>query len=330
VRSQIAIEVACPFAEERCECDPAREINSSPTASKILRLRGCAARLRTRPIAAFTLVELLVVIGIIAVLIAIVLPSLFRAREQANRVKCANNLRQIYMAMYFYSNNERDHGFPRAVYNPTNQQLQLDNAGYMVPDTFGHSGYVGENNVPASLFLLFKTMNVNPVLLICPSSNGAPTFVNVDRQLSSNWETIPRDMTYSLTTPYPSPAAVTSGFLWRNTLKADFPLAADINPGTRGGNNPPNNVIAPPHDAPTRLMRQANSNNHANVGQNVVYADGHVQFQTTPYCGARHPNGFVDHIYTAGDTDGGSCDDKSLPVDKADAVMLPTDDPGGQ
>jgi prepilin-type N-terminal cleavage/methylation domain-containing protein len=55
----------------------------------------------------FTLVELLVVIGIIALLIAILLPALRGAREQANRTKCMANHKQLMTAFLMYTNENR-------------------------------------------------------------------------------------------------------------------------------------------------------------------------------------------------------------------------------
>lgn len=70
----------------------------------------------------FTLVELLVVIGIIALLISILLPSLNKARAAAQTIKCSSNLRQIAQAMQLYLN---------------------DSKGVLPPSTVG-SGAVGE------------------------------------------------------------------------------------------------------------------------------------------------------------------------------------------
>jgi prepilin-type N-terminal cleavage/methylation domain-containing protein/prepilin-type processing-associated H-X9-DG protein len=75
---------------------------------------------RARPYA-FTLVELLVVVGIIAILIALLLPALGRARENARRTQCASNLRQLVIAMgMYYADNRQT--YPQSAWSiPTKE-----------------------------------------------------------------------------------------------------------------------------------------------------------------------------------------------------------------
>jgi prepilin-type processing-associated H-X9-DG protein/prepilin-type N-terminal cleavage/methylation domain-containing protein len=77
--------------------------------------RNRTALSRSACAAAFTLVELLVVVAIIALLIAILLPALGRARERARTVGCLSNERQIGHALALYASNYNDYAPPREI-----------------------------------------------------------------------------------------------------------------------------------------------------------------------------------------------------------------------
>src|SRR5947209_19613869 len=81
---------------------------SQSTTRRIRRVQFMRARTQnSRHPRAFTLIELILVIGIIAVLISLLLPSIQSARENARRAQCCNNLMQIGAAMGNYASVHR-------------------------------------------------------------------------------------------------------------------------------------------------------------------------------------------------------------------------------
>ena len=111
---------------------------------------------------AFTLVELLVVIGIIAVLIGILLPVMGRAREQARRAQCLSNLRQIGMAILSYAQEKKSLPGPA-------------NIGIADPDTVNNTGTTIFTATEASQQLsnsnlLLPYLKNNRTVFFCPSN----------------------------------------------------------------------------------------------------------------------------------------------------------------
>lgn len=131
---------------------------------------------------AFTLVELLVVIGIISLLISILLPALGRVRESAQTVKCLSNLRQIGIGIVQYANANDGYMVPAYVIASPGGQFVDTYATLLVRSKFVAAPDGGG----------FGVLNSADTLFRCPSgiderSNGSPVS-KTDAQGARYWQ----------------------------------------------------------------------------------------------------------------------------------------------
>jgi len=140
----------------------------------------------------------------------------------------------------------------------------------------------------------------NPKWFICPSSGQ-----RTDPLTDATGNPVPAARrgnfrsSHHLSYAYASPFSATFGKPGGDDFNTDklppgFALMADRGPNPRGDAQAvTGDAAGPPADAPPLQMARANSTHHNGAGQNVLYADGHVAFQDTPYCGNEG-----DNIYT--------------------------------
>jgi prepilin-type processing-associated H-X9-DG protein len=263
----------------------------------------------------FRLRDVLVVAVIVLVITPVLIVLIRSYRDDARRVHCADNLKQIGLALLLYSNENRG-SYPRTWYVPGKVVAPVWGTGATSSDPF-----IGPepNDVTAAMFLLLRTQDITAQAFVCPSTDAVPdTFAGKTAKNRANFTDVRKNLSYSMQNPYPSELAKPRRR--HGDVSSEFALVADMNPGTAGADD---DVTKPNASSSASLMKRGNSNNHGGDGQNVLYSDGHVEFHTTPFAGyPRQFPGPRDNIFT--NFDGEVVASPKLEFE--DSILLPTDD----
>lgn len=305
----------------------------------------------------FTLIELLVVVAIIALLISILLPSLSRAREIAKRTVCASNLGGIGRGIKVYAN-DNDDWYPAARFDPSQagsdqNSHQITFYTYLSKDytlSSGDSKIVDSQHTSRSVFLLIINGTCTPKQFTCPSSGDSED--DLRNRDSSGKQTAAQAgvnrfdfrgypyFSYGYQMPFGNKAQP------NENLDPRMPIMSDKSPfeeaGTDGGIGntldklksglTEGSKLSLPETQGDKILRMENdkwrpynSRNHNTEGQEVLYQDGHCDFEKKPIVGLNYDNIFTYQAgYAFEDSLQGNIPKKQTgPLTSTDSVIIP-------
>ncbi|MHC4365429.1 MAG: type II secretion system protein [Planctomycetota bacterium] len=270
----------------------------------------------------FTLVELLVVAAIVAILVGILVPTLSRARDAAQRSACSYNLSCIGRAMMLYGH-DNDKKFPRA----GGAECGWSDEGYM--EDFDRKrrrwGESEDVTVTASLYLLVKYADAVPSRFVCGGDDGATAF-KVSEIEDFEGKTGKKDVwdfgggsgesiifpgehcSYAYHMPYnfregyaDSNSSALVGYALSLESDPESPVCADRNPYLDKNAKSYIDGVGRLEEAPSWSGegksgryedpdRTGNSALHKREGQNVLFVGGHVKFAKYPNVGIYNDN----------------------------------------
>ena len=264
---------------------------------------------------AFTLVELLVVIAVIAVLMGLLIPALSRSRHMAYRITCGSNLAGIGKATMVYAH-ENGGKLPKA--GARSNRWAAGIADWQAPNrkaAYGLAGGEAENgvSVTSSLYLLVKFTDVTPKQFVCKGDVDVREFkladatdAKPDLELTQAWDFGPvvddqenpaSYVSYAYHAPFGRHALSTH-------REPTLAVAGDLNPWLMEGREtvegrtwmdfiPDEGAKHASENGTDRSAQVGNSELHRGRGSNIVFLDTHVSFAKRSWVGTDN-----DNVYT--------------------------------